>query len=149
MQGLTVPSYAVNAITIATYKKYALVSLIYSGTSSQFVSELRLSNDLHGYSKLKFTSIPTCCKNAKSRSVANAMKQSLWLYVAPHSPCMPAGHVAALPKFTPSAVTRSIKSDAQAYTDLATAYSSQKPQDLPALVEQRRDLFTEVIIKLS
>lgn len=83
VQGLTVPSYAVNAITIATYKKYALVSLIHNG------------------------------------------------------------HVATLPKFTPSAVTRSIKSDAQAYTDLATAYSSKKPQDLPALVEKHQALFSE------
>ena len=31
IQGLTVPSYAVNAIAIATYKKYALVSLIHNG----------------------------------------------------------------------------------------------------------------------
>ena len=57
---------------------------------------------------------------------------------------MAAGHVANLPKFTPSAVTRSIKSDAQAYTDLASAYSSKRHQDLPAVVEKHHALFTEV-----
>ena len=33
LQGLTAPTFVVNAITIATYKKYALVSLIHSGKS--------------------------------------------------------------------------------------------------------------------
>lgn len=31
LQGLTAPTHVVNAITVATYKKYALVSLIHNG----------------------------------------------------------------------------------------------------------------------
>ncbi len=34
VQGLTAPTFVVNAITIATYKKYALVSLIHSGKAA-------------------------------------------------------------------------------------------------------------------
>lgn len=83
VQGLTAPTFVVNAITIATYKKYALVSLIHSGS------------------------------------------------------------VTALPKFTPSSVTRFIKSEAQSYVDLASAYSSKKQQDLPSAIEKHQARFSE------
>ncbi|KAA6424269.1 MAG: hypothetical protein FRX49_05481 [Trebouxia sp. A1-2] len=100
VQGLTAPTFVVNAITIATYKKYALVSLIHSdaspgGSDSQF--------DL-----LQF-----------------------------------AGSVTALPKFTPSSVSRFIKSEAQSYIDLASAYSSKKQQDLPSAIEKHQARFLE------
>ncbi|KAL0040703.1 hypothetical protein WJX79_002309 [Trebouxia sp. C0005] len=83
VQGLTAPTFVVNAITIATYKKYALVSLIHSGS------------------------------------------------------------VTALPKFTPSSVSRFIKSEAQSYIDLASAYSSKKQQDLPSAIEKHQARFLE------
>lgn len=105
------PSYAVNAIAIATYKKYALVSLIHNGEPC-----LLLRPALYVVTQKPF---PKCSK---------------W----------PSGHVAHLPKFTPSAVTRFIKADAQAYTDLASAYSSKKQQDLPVVVEKHQALFIEV-----
>lgn len=50
----------------------------------------------------------------------------------------------ALPKFTPVAVNRFIKNEAPAYTDLATAYSSKKQQDLPSAIEKHQAHFVEV-----
>lgn len=125
VQGLTVPSYAVNAITIATYKKYALVSLIHNG--EQFCIFLHAARPLTEDPAFMLFHQNELCGCMSSTHL-----------------CQLAGHVAPLPKFTPSAVTRSIKSDAQAYTDLATAYSSKKLQDLPALVEKHQALFSEV-----
>ncbi|KAL3139708.1 hypothetical protein ABBQ38_004017 [Trebouxia sp. C0009 RCD-2024] len=84
LQGLTAPTHVVNAITVATYKKYALVSLIHNGS------------------------------------------------------------LMALPKFTPASVMRFIKAEAQAYTDLATAYTSKTQQDLPSAIEKHQGQFAEV-----
>ena len=55
-----------------------------------------------------------------------------------------AGSIPALPKFTPAAVNRFIKNEAPAYTDLATAYSSKKQQDLPSAIEKHQAHFVEV-----
>lgn len=83
LQGLTAPTYVTNAITVATWKKYALVSLIHTG------------------------------------------------------------NVETLPKFTPATVTRFIKTEAPAYADLATAYSSKKQSDLPNAIEKHQEKFAE------
>ena len=40
LQGLTAPTYVVNAITIATYKKYALVSLIHTGKVMSSIADI-------------------------------------------------------------------------------------------------------------
>lgn len=55
-----------------------------------------------------------------------------------------AGSLTALPKFTPASVTRFLKTDAQAYTDLAAAYTSKKQEDLPSAIEKHQGHFVEV-----
>lgn len=55
-----------------------------------------------------------------------------------------AGILTALPKFTPASVTRFIKTDAQAYTDLAAAYTSKKQEDLPSAIEKYQGQIVEV-----
>lgn len=54
------------------------------------------------------------------------------------------GTLTALPKFTPASVTRFIKTDAQAYTDLAAAYTSKKQEDLPSAIDKYRGQIVEV-----
>ena len=55
-----------------------------------------------------------------------------------------AGSLTVLPKFTPASVTRFLKTDAQAYTDLAAAYTSKKQEDLPSAIEKHQSQFVEV-----
>lgn len=51
------------------------------------------------------------------------------------------GSVAELPKYTPSVVTRLVKSECEAYTDLASAYGSHSPTAVRSAVEKHSGVF--------
>lgn len=52
------------------------------------------------------------------------------------------GKIPTLPKYTPQVITRYIKPLCQAYHDLATAYGSNNPTDVQAVVNKHNDTFS-------
>ena len=131
LQGLTAPTYVVNAITVATYKKYTLVCLIHNGKTCHRADKAAnaCAYGCNGYLWFELGA-------SKVSHMQSAVDADAWQNYA--------GSLTALPKFTPASVTRFLKTDAQAYTDLAAAYTSKKQEDLPSAIEKHQGHFVEV-----